>query len=433
MKINPVEIIEKTRDKIELSEEEIREFINEYVAGNIPDYQLSAWLMSVYFNGLTKRETFALTMAMLNSGDKIDLSRFNGIKVDKHSTGGVGDKTSLVIGPLAASCGCIMAKFSGRGLGHTGGTLDKLESIPGVTIALSEDRFMNQVHNIGLAIAGQTQNLVPADKKIYALRDVTGTVRSIPLIASSIMSKKLASGADVICLDVKFGSGAFMKTIDEARELSKEMISLAKFDHKTAICFLSDMNSPLGRTIGNRLEVKEAVECLNLKGPKDLEELCVTIVGYMNYYSKITPTIEEGIALANKKLHDGSAYKKFLEFINAQGATTNDFGEGFIQVKEIIPLKSKRSGYIKNIDALTIGISSMHLGAGRKTIDDKVDPNVGIVLNHQVGDYVEEGETLLYIYKNDEWKDSLIDDLYGAYEYSDEKVPPIKLFEEIIV
>ena len=431
--INAVDIIEKTRDKKELTDEEIKEFITEYVKGNIPDYQLSAWLMAVYFNGLTKRETFALTMAMLNSGDKIDLSRFKGIKVDKHSTGGVGDKTSLVIGPLAAACGCIMAKFSGRGLGHTGGTLDKLESIPGVTIQLSEERFMNQVHNINLAIAGQTQNLVPADKKIYALRDVTGTVRSIPLIASSIMSKKLASGADVICLDVKFGSGAFMKTIDEARELSKEMISLAKFDHKTAICFLSDMNSPLGRTIGNRLEVKEAVECLNLKGPKDLEELCVTIVGYMCYYSKITKTVDEGIALANTKLHDGSAYKKFLEFINAQGATTNDFGEGFIQVKEIIPLKSKRSGYIKNIDALTIGISSMHLGAGRKTIDDKIDPNVGIVLNHQVGDYVEEGETLLYIYKNDEWKDSLIDDLYGAYEYSDEKVPPIKLFEEIIV
>ena len=427
-----IDIIEKTRDKIELTEVEIKEFIDAYVKGEIPDYQMSAWLMAVYFNGLTKQETYYLTKAMLYSGDRIDLSSLPGIKIDKHSTGGVGDKTSLVLGPLSVACGCTMAKLSGRGLGHTGGTLDKLESIPGVTIRLSEERFLNQVKDIHLAIAGQTQNLVPADKLLYALRDVTGTVRSLPLISSSIMSKKLAAGADVIGLDVKYGSGAFMKNIPEARALSQEMISLGNMGGKKVVCFISDMDSPLGKAIGNRLEVKEAVDCLNNKGPKDLEVLCVEICAYMTYYSGITHSYEEGIKLALSKLRDGSAYKKFIEFINMQGATTNDFSDNFIECKEIIPLKSKVSGYIKRIDALTLGLAAMHLGAGREEVDDNIDPNVGILLNHQVSEFVEEGETLLYIYKNDKWEDRIIDDLYKAYEFSDKYVEPPKVIEEIV-
>jgi len=426
-----IDIISKTRDNIELSEEEINWFITEYVKGNIPDYQVSSWLMAVYFNSLTKNETFYLTKAMLNSGDKIDLSMIKGVKVDKHSTGGVGDKTSLVLGPLAAACGNIMPKLSGRGLGHTGGTLDKLESIPGVTISLSEDRFLKQVRDIGLAIAGQTQNLVPADKKLYALRDVTGTVQNIPLIASSIMSKKLASGADLICLDVKYGSGAFMKTIDEAEELSKEMISLAKSAGKKAVCFLSSMEHPLGKAIGNRVEVKEAVDTLNGNGPKDLEDLCLTICSYMNFFSGITKTKEEGLELAKEKLRSGEAYNKFLEMINAQGATTNDFSH-FINANEIIEVKSKQAGYISKIDALTLGLVSMRLGAGRESKEDNVDFNVGIVLNKQLSDYVNVGETLLYIYKNDKWDMNIINDIYRAYSFSKEKVNDEPIINKII-
>ncbi|MCR5741274.1 MAG: thymidine phosphorylase [Gammaproteobacteria bacterium] len=430
--INPVHIIEKTRDKKVLSQSEIKEFIDSYVRGDIPDYQVSSWLMSVYFNGLTEEETFYLTDAMLNSGDKIDLSMLEGVKVDKHSTGGVGDKTSLVLGPLCASCGCVMAKLSGRGLGHTGGTLDKLESIPGVTISLSDERFINQVKDIHLAIAGQTKNLVPADKKLYALRDVTGTVRSIPLIASSIMSKKVASGADVICIDVKYGSGAFMKTLDEAKLLANEMIKISNFYKRHTVCFLSNMDSPLGKAIGNRIEVKEAVDCLNGKGPKDLEELCLSVCAYMNVFSHISKNYEEGYKLAQSKLESGEAYKKFLEFVNAQGATTNDFEHDFIKVKEIIPLKAKESGYIKRIDALTIGVGAMELGAGRKEIEDNVNPNVGIYLHKQVGEYISEGETLLDIYADDPVSDELIESLYSAYEFSKEKVAIPPVIEEII-
>lgn len=430
--MHAVEIIEKTRDHIALNEEEITDFIEAYVKGNIPDYQVSAWLMAVYFNGLTKEETYYLTKAMLNSGDKIDLSKLPGIKVDKHSTGGVGDKTSLVLGPLAAASGCTMAKLSGRGLGHTGGTLDKLESIPGVTISLSEERFIEQVTNIHLAIAGQTANLVPADKKLYALRDVTGTVQSLPLIASSIMSKKLAAGADIICLDVKFGSGAFMKTVPEAEALSREMISLAKSAGKKAVAFISDMDHPLGLAIGNRIEVKEAVDCLNNKGPHDLEELCLIIVGYMVYYSGLANDFHEGYKIALSHLRDGSAYKKFLEMINSQGATTNDFEHHFIESKEVITLSSKKEGYLKRIDALTLGLCAMRLGAGREDKDDIIDPNVGILLAHTVGEYVKIGDPLLYIYKNDKWDDDIIADLYNAYEYSMSPIPEEKIIDEII-
>ncbi len=426
-----VDLITKTQHKEPLSKEEIQYLISSYVKGDVPDYQVAAWLMAVYFNGLTKEETFFLTDAMLNSGDTIDLSMIDGIKVDKHSTGGVGDKTSLVLGPLAAACGCKVAKLSGRGLGHTGGTLDKLESIPGVTISLTLDRFIKQVKDIGVAIAGQTANLVPADKLLYALRDVTSTVESLPLIASSIMSKKLASGTDVICIDVKYGSGAFMKTIKDAENLSHAMISLAKLANKKVVCFISEMNNPLGKTIGNRLEVKEAVDCLKGKGPKDLEELCLRVCGYMCYFSGITKTQEEGYSFAKEKLYDGSAYKKFLELIKAQGALDVDF-DNFIEVDEVLSIKSKEEEYIEHIDALTLGLVSMRLGAGRERKEDPVDFNVGIELTHIPGDKVKVGDELLKIYRNKKWDDRIIDDIYSAYSFSKEKIEPIPVISEII-
>lgn len=426
-----VDLITKTQHKGQLSKDEIAFLISSYVNGDIPDYQIAAWLMAVYFNGLTSEETYYLTDAMLNSGDKIDLSMIDGVKVDKHSTGGVGDKTSLVLGPLAAACGCKVAKLSGRGLGHTGGTLDKLESIPGVTISLSLDQFINQVKDIGVAIAGQTSNLVPADKLLYALRDVTSTVESLPLIASSIMSKKLASGSDVICIDVKYGSGAFMKTIEDAEKLSHAMIALAKLADKKVVCFISEMDNPLGKAIGNRLEVKEAVNCLKGHGPEDLEELCLQVVGYMCYFSGISATSKEGYELAKEKLYNGEAYKKFLELIKAQGAEDVDF-DTFIETDEVISLKSKEDGYIKRVDALTLGLVSMRLGAGRERKEDPVDFNVGLVLTHQPGEYVHKGDELLKIYKNKKWDEHIIDDLYNAYIFSKEKVDPIPVISEII-
>lgn len=416
-----IDIIEKTQHKIELTEKEIQFLIDSYVKGKTPDYQISAWLMAVYFNSLTIKELHYLTKAMLHSGDIIDLSSIKGLKVDKHSTGGVGDKTTLIIAPLAASCGCVMAKLSGRGLGHTGGTLDKLESIPGVSVNFTEEQFIKQVKDINVAVIGQTQNLVPADKLLYALRDVTCTVESLPLIASSVMSKKLASGTDVICLDVKFGNGAFMKTKDRAIELFHLMIDIAKAAKKHAVCFVSDMNHPLGYGIGNRIEVLEAIDCLKNKGPKAVTDICTEIVSYMVYYSGIKPTLEESTKFVLSKLEDGSAYNKFIEMIKAQGATIDSF-DNFVNVKEIIPLYAKESGYIKEINALTMGLCSMRLGAGREQVNDPVDPNVGIILSKKIGDYVNKGDKLLDIYKNDKFDDELIDDLYGSYSFSDKPI-----------
>jgi len=426
-----IDLIEKVRDKKELTEEEIKYFINGYTNDEIEDYQVSAFLMAVYFNGLSDEETCYLTDAMLNSGDIIDLKEIEGIKVDKHSTGGVGDKTSLVLGPLVAACGLNLAKLSGRGLGHTGGTLDKLESIPGVTINLNEERFLNQVNEIGMAIAGQTKNLVPADKKLYALRDVTGTVKSYPLIASSIMSKKLAGGADLIAIDCKYGSGAFMKTIEEAEALSRLMIKIGKKYHKKVFSFITDMKSPLGKAIGNKLEVLEAINCLQNKGPKDLETLCVELCSYMLYKSKTINNLNEAREFTYSKLRDGSAYKKFIEFIKAQGAISLDFNN-FIQVKEIIPLFPRISGYIEEIDALTLGKVSMLIGAGRATKEDSIDPEVGILLNKQIGEYIKIDEPILYIYKNDKWDNDIPDILLNAIKISKTEVKEKKLIEKVI-
>lgn len=426
-----VDIIEKKRSGLNLTDEEINFIINGYVKGNIPDYQISALLMAIFFQGMSNEESAFLTKAMLYSGDVIDLSEIEGIKVDKHSTGGVGDKTTLVLGPLVASLGAKLAKLSGRGLGHTGGTLDKMESIPGMRFDLSEEEFINQVNKINIAVAGQTQKIVPADKLLYALRDVTATVESIPLIASSIMSKKLASGADVICLDVKIGDGAFMKTIEDARELSKIMVSIGKAFNKKVSAFITSMDEPLGKNIGNRLEVKEVIETLQGHGPKDLEELCVTIAGYMVYYANEASSVEEGIALAKENLHNGKALAKFYEFINAQGGHIDNL-DTFIEVKEIKPFKSTKSGYIKTIKALNIGLASMKLGGGRATKEDDIDPNVGIVLHKKIGERIEKGEVLADVYANKEISQEILELLEEAYEIVPEKVTEAPIIHEII-
>jgi len=426
-----VDIIEKKREGHFLSEAEIEFVISGYVKGQIPDYQVSAWLMAIFFQGMTDQESAFLTKSMLYSGDLIDLSKIAGIKVDKHSTGGVGDKTTLILGPLVASCGAKVAKLSGRGLGHTGGTLDKLESIDGLTINLSEERFMKQVNQIGIAVAGQTGEIVPADKLLYALRDVTGTVPSIPLIASSIMSKKLASGADVICLDVKIGDGAFMKTLNDARELSRIMVSIGEAFGKKVIAFITGMDQPLGLAVGNRLEVKEAIDALSGHGPEDLETLCVEIASYMIYYAHEASSLEEAKIVAKAQLHNGKALAKFNEFIHAQGGHIDSLTD-FIQVKHIIDYRAKSSGHIKSIKALNIGLASMKLGGGRATKSDIIDPMVGIVLEKKVGDVVQIGEVLAKIYANSEVSIDIHDALDEAFEIVNYPVEKPAIILEII-
>lgn len=426
-----VDLIEKKRDGFALTKEEIIFIIENYVDKKIPDYQMSSLLMAIFFRGMTNEESSALTEAILNSGEIIDLSSIEGIKVDKHSTGGVGDKTTLVLGPLVASCGAKVAKLSGRGLGHTGGTLDKLESIEGLSINIEIDDFVKQVNEIGIAVAGQTAKITPADKMLYALRDVTATVPSIPLIASSIMSKKLASGSDVIVLDVKIGEGAFMKTIEDARELSKIMVNIGSSFGKKVVAFITDMSQPLGFTVGNKLEVKEAIETLQGNGPDDLTELCVEIGSYMVYSGGITNTLEEAKKLILEKLNNNEAYEKQMEFIKYQGGTIENL-DTFINVKEIIEIKSKESGYIKKIDALAIGIGAMKLGAGRETKEDLIDPDVGIVLKKKVGDQVEIGETLALLYNNKDNIENIIKEVLDAFVVTKEVVTKKSIILEII-
>ena len=426
-----VDIIEKKREGKHLSEDEIKFVIDGYTNEEIPDYQVSALLMAIYFQGMSNQEATSLTNAMLYSGDIIDLSEIKGIKVDKHSTGGVGDKTTLVLGPLVAAMGVKLAKLSGRGLGHTGGTLDKLEAIEGFNINLTEKEFIDQVNKINMAVAGQTKKLVPADKLLYALRDVTGTVPSIPLIASSIMSKKLASGADVICLDVKIGDGAFMKTIEDARKLSEIMVSIGESLGKNVSAFITSMDQPLGYAVGNRLEVKEVIDTLSGHGPEDLETLCSEIAGHMVYYAKLVKTVDEGINLAKEYLQNGKALDKFYEFIEAQGGHIDDL-DNFIQVKEVYEYKAKETGFIKTIKALNIGLASMKIGGGRETKEDDIDPSVGIVLNKKIGDYVEKGHVLCKVYLNSDMTVSVLNDLDEAFEISKEEVSKTPIIKEII-
>ncbi|KFZ25647.1 MAG: Pyrimidine-nucleoside phosphorylase [Candidatus Izimaplasma bacterium HR2] len=426
-----VDLIEKKRDGYELTKEEIIFIIENYTNKIIPDYQMSSLLMAIYFKGMTTEESSALTEAMLNSGDVIDLSVVHGIKVDKHSTGGVGDKTTLVLGPLVASCGAKVAKLSGRGLGHTGGTLDKLESIEGLSIDIEIEDFVKQVNEIGIAVAGQTANLTPADKLLYALRDVTATVPSIPLIASSIMSKKLASGSDVIVLDVKIGEGAFMKTIEDARKLSKVMVGIGNSFGKKVVAFITDMSQPLGYAVGNKLEVLEAINTLKGDGPEDLTELCNEIGAYMVYAGGIVSTLEEAKKLVDEKVTSGAALDKQLEFIKAQGGILGDLDD-FIHVKEIIEVKAEADGYISDIDALTIGVAAMKLGAGRETKEDEIDPDVGIVLNKKVGDKVSKGDTLAILYNNKDDIESIIKEVIGAFIITNEVVKKKSIIFEII-
>lgn len=428
-----VDIIMKKRDNLELSKEEIDFLIDGYTKGNIEDYQMSAFTMAVYFNGMTDLESTYLALAMLNSGDVLDLSKIKGIKVDKHSTGGVGDKTSLVVAPVVASLGIKFAKMSGRGLGHTGGTLDKLESIPGYNISLKEEEFIEQVNDIGIALIGQTQDLAPADKKLYALRDVTATVESIPLIASSIMSKKLASGADVICLDVKVGSGAFMKNVKDATKLAKLMVQIGKNCNKKMTAVLTNMDEPLGNAVGNALEVIEAINTLNGNGPKDFTLLCERIASELILDSGLVDNLEDAKRLFNQQIENRKGLKKLAKLVHAQnGDESYIFNPSlFKKAKYVYEIKSNVKGYVNHINALEIGNAAMMLGAGRAKLSDKIDHAVGIVLAKKVGDKVNVGDVIATIHSNIENVDNVIDMIIKAYLINDIEVKPSLILDVI--
>lgn len=400
------DLIMKKRKGEELTTEEINFFVDGFTKGEIPDYQASAMLMAIFFNKMNKRETADLTNAMVESGDKIDLSNIKGIKVDKHSTGGVGDKTSISLTPLVASLGIPVAKMSGRGLGHTGGTIDKLETFKGFSVELTEEQFMENVNKINIAIMGQSGNLVPADKKLYALRDVTATVDNMSLIASSIMSKKLASGADAIVLDVKVGDGAFMKTPETAKELAQEMVDIGKHLGRETIGVISDMDQPLGYAIGNSLEVIEAIELLKGNGPKDLLELTLTIGSNMLLCAKMAESEEEARKMLMENIENGKGLEKLKDFVKAQGgdiSPIDDYSK-FPQAKYVEKVTSPVDGYITKIHAEAFGLIAMELGAGRATKESEIDLAVGIVLNKKRGEKVNKGDVLAYIHSNSEEK-----------------------------
>ncbi|MBR2891657.1 MAG: pyrimidine-nucleoside phosphorylase [Bacilli bacterium] len=431
-----VDLIIKKRNNEEFTNEEIKFIIDEYVQGNIPDYQMSALLMAIYFNPLTEKETLDLTMAMLKSGDEIDLSSINGIKVDKHSTGGVGDKTSLVVAPIASALGVKLAKMSGRGLGHSGGTLDKLESIPGFKIEMSSTDFFKQVNEIGLAIIGQSANITPADKKLYALRDVTGTIESKGLIASSIMSKKLASGADHIVLDVKVGSGAFMKDLKTAKELALAMVQIGKGAKRDTVATLTNMDQPLGCAVGNSLEVIEAIETLKGKGPEDFTTLCVELAAEIVLVSKIANNIDEARRLVIDTIENGKALDKLRQMIIYQGGNPeviNDYSL-FKQAEEVCELvyENDEEMYVDSIDALKVGQASVLLGAGRTTKEDEIDHSVGILVHKKIGDKVIKGDKIATIYSNGTKTNEALELLLEAYVLTNKEVEkPIIIYETV--
>ena len=431
-----VDLIIKKRDGFELTDEEIAFWIDGYVNNDIPDYQSSAMQMAIVFRGMSNREIATLTDKMEHSGKVLDLSHLKGVKVDKHSTGGVGDKTSLVLGPMVAACGATLAKMSGRGLGHTGGTLDKLESIPGLTIAIEGERFAKQVNSIGCAIVGQTGSLVPADKKMYALRDVTGTVESIPLIAASVMSKKLASGSDAILLDVTVGEGAFMKNMDDARKLAHIMVDIGNRLGRNTKAVLSDMSEPLGLAVGNALEVKEAIAALHGKGPEDLMELCYTCGAIMLMQANCATSMEDGRKKLHEAIESGAAFDKFVKMVEAQEGDISYIlhPEKFEMAKNLIEIHAVEDGYVKSLNALEIGISSMKLGGGRETLEDKIDMAAGIMLNKKVGDFVKKGDLLCTLHTNKsetEYK-PIIDEVKKAYVIVKEHVEARPVIREII-
>ena len=400
------DIIMKKRNGGELTAQEINFFVEGYTKGEIPDYQVSALMMAIYFQKMTKTETHALTMAMMNSGDVLDLSGIQGIKVDKHSTGGVGDKTSLALTPMVAACGIPVAKMSGRGLGHTGGTIDKLESFAGFSTAISTQTFIDNVNRIGIAIMGQTADLAPADKKLYALRDVTATVDNLSLIASSIMSKKLAAGADAIVLDVKTGSGAFMKAEEDARALAKEMVDIGNAAGRHTVAVISDMDQPLGRAVGNALEVKEAIATLNGQGPEDFETLCLALGSQMLIAGGKAENVNRAEEMLKQVIADGSALKKLAQFVQAQGGNAEAVYNPELLPKAAIvrSIPAPISGYVQHIACDEVGICSLMLGGGRETKDSEIDLAVGLVLEKKVGDYVKAGAPLAYLHANDELK-----------------------------
>ena len=429
-----VDIINKKRYNEELTDKEIQFFVDGVTDGSIPDYQVSALLMAIVLNGMNERETSYLAKAMMHSGDVIDLTSIEGIKADKHSTGGVGDKTSMALGPLVAACGLKVAKMSGRGLGHTGGTLDKLESIEGFNCFLTEEEFKKQVSEVGIAIIGQTGDLVPADKKLYALRDVTGTVESIPLIASSIMSKKLASGSDTILLDVKYGEGAFMHTIEDATKLAEAMISIGNSLGRNTMAMITDMNQPLGNTIGNAIEIKEAIETLKGHGPKDFTELCMQAAEIMLMQGKVAENKEEARKMLEEVVASGKAFETFKDMVKAQGGNVD-----MIENPELLPqskfkteIKSKESGNVKVLHSERLGVLAMQLGAGRETKEQDVNHAVGIELACKRGDKVNEGDTICIVYHDEELKPQWIDELYHAFELTDEEVAPQPIIEKVL-
>ena len=429
------DIISKKKYGEVLSKEEIDYVIKGYTEGTIPDYQMSALLMAIYFEGMNYEETSLMTLAMADSGDRLDLSGIDGINVDKHSTGGVGDKTTLILAPIVAACGGKVAKMSGRGLGNTGGTIDKLESIPGFRTALTEEEFIKNVNETGLALTGQTGNLAPADKKIYALRDVTASVDSIPLIASSIMSKKIASGADAIVLDVKVGNGAFMKNMQDAEKLAKQMVMIGTNSGRNTIAVISDMNEPLGYAVGNALEVKEAVDTLKGRGPEDVVELCLELGAQMLIASEITDDRQAAVDMLKKSIEDGSAYAKFAEFVKRQGGDVSvlDDCDSIINASYIVNVASENSGYVSSIQSELIGEKAMILGGGRQNKGDDIDHSVGVVLSKKVGDKVDKGDVIATIYANDKDKIEAANELIvKAFAIQKEIVDTYPLIKRII-
>lgn len=428
-----VDLIVKKQQGKELTKEEINFIISGFTNGTIPDYQMSAFAMAVYFQDMTDNERMEMTMAMAESGDQIDLSAIEGIKVDKHSTGGVGDTTTLVLAPLVASAGVPVAKMSGRGLGHTGGTIDKLESVPGFHVEISEEKFMELVNKNKVAVVGQSGDLTPADKKIYALRDVTGTVNSLPLIASSIMSKKIASGADAIVLDVKVGAGAFMKTPEDAEKLARAMVSIGNLAGRKTMAIISDMSQPLGRAVGNTLEVEEAIETLKGNGPKDLEELCLVLGAQMVYLGGGAESLEDAKALLKEKLTNGEALEQFKIFLEAQDGNPNVVEDYSLMPQASITkdVKATESGYITEITADDIGVAAMKLGAGRETQESVIDLAAGLMLHKKVDDYVEKGDVIVTLYANFEDTAEAEEMIQQAYHYGKEKVEPVLIHKVI--
>ena len=430
-----VDIIYKKREGYELTKDEIRYVIESYTKDLVPDYQVASLLMAIYFKDLSKNEIFYLTEAMMLSGDVIDLSAIDGIKVDKHSTGGVGDTTTLIVGPLVAACGVPVAKMSGRGLGHTGGTIDKLESIKGFKVEISNKKFIDIVNRVKLSVIGQSGDLAPADKKLYALRDVTATVDNIGLIASSIMSKKLAAGTDAILLDVKIGSGAFMKDLNHGLLLAQHMVEIGEQAKKKTVAILTDMSQPLGNAVGNSLEVKEAIQVLRNEGPADLKKLCIYLAGNMVLLANKAKSLEEALEMVRDKLESGKAFDKFKEFVMAQGGDRSVIDEpsNLPEAKYIYTVHAKAGGYVEGIKADDIGLAALILGAGRESKDAIIDLSAGLILHGRIGDKILDNEPIATLYTNDEFKlEQASSMVLDAFRFSKEKVELPKLIKAMV-